>query len=134
MPRGASSSIVVAAEGATPREGTMSTQDAEIDEFGHVRLGGIAARLAAEVKSRTGFDTRVVVLGHLLRGGTPTAYDRILATRLGLAAADAAHDGAADVMVALRGTEIVRVPLGDALDTLKTVPAERLAEAEVFFG
>jgi ATP-dependent phosphofructokinase / diphosphate-dependent phosphofructokinase len=122
------------AEGATPREGTMSTQDAEIDEFGHVRLGGIAARLAAEVKSRTGFDTRVVVLGHLLRGGTPTAYDRILATRLGLAAADAAHDGATDVMVALRGTEIVRVPLGDALDTLKTVPAERLAEAEVFFG
>jgi len=132
--RGSNSSIVVAAEGATPREGTMATQDAELDEFGHVRLGGIAARLAPEVKSRTGFDTRVVVLGHLLRGGTPTAYDRILASRLGLAAVEAAHDRATDTMVALRGTEIVRVPLADALDTLKTVPAERLAEAEVFFG
>jgi 6-phosphofructokinase 1 len=132
--RGANSSIVVVAEGATPQEGTMATQDAELDEFGHVRLGGIAARLAPEVKTRTGFDTRVVVLGHLLRGGTPTAYDRILATRLGLAAVDAAHEGVADVMVALRGTDIVRVPLAEALDTLKTVPTERLAEAEVFFG
>jgi len=132
--RGANSSIVVVAEGAVPREGTMATQDSELDEFGHVRLGGIAARLAPEVKARTGFDTRVVVLGHLLRGGTPTAYDRILATRLGLAAVDAAHAGKSDVMVALRGTEIVRVPLASALDSLKTVPPERLAEAEVFFG
>ena len=132
--RGANSSIVVVAEGAVPREGTWATQDAELDEFGHVRLGGIAARLAPEVKSRTGFDTRVVVLGHLLRGGTPTAYDRILATRLGLGAVDAAHDQASDVMMALRGTDIVRVPLADALDSLKTVPPERLAEAEVFFG
>ena len=74
------------------------------------------------------------MLGHLLRGGTPTAYDRVLATRFGLEAIDAAHDGDFDVMVALRGTEIVRVPLGDALGTLKTVPPERLAEAEVFFG
>jgi 6-phosphofructokinase 1 len=86
------------------------------------------------VQERTGFDTRVVVLGHLLRGGTPTAYDRILATRFGLAAVDAAHDRASDVMVALRGTEIVRVPLGDAVGALKTVPPERFAEAEVFFG
>jgi 6-phosphofructokinase 1 len=132
--RGANSSIVVVAEGAVPIEGTMATQDSELDEFGHVRLGGIAAWIASGLKARTGFDTRVVVLGHLLRGGTPTAYDRILATRLGIAAVDAAHDGVSDVMMALRGTEIVAVPLADALGTLKTVPPERLAEAEVFFG
>jgi phosphofructokinase-like protein len=132
--RGVNSSIVVVAEGAMPREGTMATLDQELDEFGHVRLGGIAARIAPELEERTGFDTRVVVLGHLLRGGTPTAFDRILATRFGLAAVDAAHDRDSDVMVALRGTEIVRVPLGDAVDALKTVPPERFAEAEVFFG
>ncbi len=131
---GAGSSIVVAAEGALPREGTMATLDAEVDEFGHVRLGGIAARLAPEIEARTGFETRVVVLGHLLRGGTPTAYDRVLATRFGLAAIDAAHEGERDVMVALRGTDIVRVPLADAVDELKTVPRTRFEEAEVFFG
>jgi ATP-dependent phosphofructokinase / diphosphate-dependent phosphofructokinase len=132
--RGVNSSIVVVAEGAMPREGTMATLDQELDEFGHVRLGGIAARIAPELEERTGFDTRVVVLGHLLRGGTPTAYDRILATRFGLAAVAAAHDRVSDVMVALRGTDIVRVPLGDAVGALKTVPPERFAEAEVFFG
>jgi ATP-dependent phosphofructokinase / diphosphate-dependent phosphofructokinase len=132
--RGANFSIVVVAEGAVPREGSMATLDTDVDEFGHVRLGGIAAALAPEVRTRTGFDTRVVVLGHLLRGGTPTAYDRILATRFGLAAVDAAVDGDRDVMVALHGTDVVRVPMADALDTLKTVPPERLAEAEVFFG
>jgi len=132
--RGAGFSIVVVAEGAVPREGTMETLDAEVDEFGHVRLGGIAARLAPELEQRTGFETRVVVLGHLLRGGTPTAYDRILATRFGLAAVDAVDDGDFDLMVALCGTEIVRVPLADAVGVLKTVPPERLAEAGVFFG
>jgi 6-phosphofructokinase 1 len=132
--RGAGFSIVVVAEGAVPREGTMETLDAEVDEFGHVRLGGIAARLAPELEQRTGFETRVVVLGHLLRGGTPTAFDRILATRFGLAAIDAADAGEFDRMVALRGTDIVRVPLADAVGELKTVPPERLAEAEVFFG
>jgi len=131
---GAASSIVVAAEGAMPRAGTMATVDGDLDEFGHPRLGGIANRLAPEIESRTGFETRVVVLGHLLRGGTPTAFDRILATRFGLAAVDAAHDGDGDVMVALHGTEIVRVPLADAVGVLKTVPPERIAEAEVFFG
>jgi 6-phosphofructokinase 1 len=131
---GANFSIVVVAEGAVPRAGTMTTVDAEVDEFGHVRLGGIAARLAPEIEQRTGFDTRVVVLGHLLRGGTPTAFDRILATRLGLAAIDAAHERDGGVMVALRGTDIVRVPLADAVAALKTVPPERFAEAEVFFG
>ncbi len=132
--RGAGFSIVVVAEGAVPREGTMATLDADVDEFGHVRLGGIAGRLAPEVEERTGFETRVVVLGHLLRGGTPTAYDRILATRFGLAAVDAVEDGDFDRMVALRATDIVRVPLADAVGELKTVPVERFAEAEVFFG
>lgn len=132
--RGAGYSIVVVAEGAVPREGTMETLAANVDEFGHVRLGGIAARLAPELETRTGFETRVVVLGHLLRGGTPTAFDRILATRLGLGAVDAVQDGDFDTMVALQGTDIVRVPLADAVDALKTVPPERFAEAEVFFG
>jgi 6-phosphofructokinase 1 len=132
--RGTGFSIVVVAEGAVPREGTMETVDAGVDEFGHVRLGGIAARLAPELGQRTGFETRVVVLGHLLRGGTPTAYDRILATRFGLAAVDAVADGDYDRMVALRGTDIVRVPLADAVGELKTVPPERFAEVEVFFG
>ncbi|MCJ7671382.1 MAG: 6-phosphofructokinase [Acidimicrobiia bacterium] len=131
---GSASSIVVAAEGAQPREGSMATLDGDLDEFGHVRLGGIANRIAPEIEQRTGFETRAVVLGHLLRGGTPTAFDRILATRFGLAAIDAAHDGAGDIMVALQGTDIVRVPLADAVGVLKTVPPERLAEAEVFFG
>jgi 6-phosphofructokinase 1 len=132
--RGASFSIVVVAEGATPAEGTMATQDEELDDFGHVRLGGIGSLIAPELEQRTGFDTRVVVLGHLLRGGTPTAFDRVLATRLGLEAIDAVHEGDFGKMVALRGTEIVRAPIGDAVRELKTVPPERLAEAEVFFG
>jgi phosphofructokinase-like protein len=131
---GTNFSIVVVAEGAVPREGTMATTEAEVDDFGHVRLGGIAGLLAPEVRARTGYDTRVVVLGHLLRGGTPTAFDRILATRFGLAAVDAVLEEDHDVMVALRGTDIVRVPLAAALETLKTVPPARLAEAAVFFG
>jgi phosphofructokinase-like protein len=132
--RGANFSIVVVAEGAVPASGTMATLEAGVDEFGHVRLGGIGNALAPELEARTGFETRVVVLGHLLRGGTPTAFDRILATRFGLAAIDAAHDDTSGVMVALRGTDIVRVPIADAVRELKTVPAERFAEAEVFFG
>jgi 6-phosphofructokinase 1 len=132
--RGAGFSIVVVAEGAVPHEGRMVALDADVVEVGLVRLGGIAARLAPELEQRTGFETRVVVLGHLLRGGTPTAYDRILATRFGIAAVDAVDDGDFDRMVAVRGTEIVRVPLADAVGELKTVPPERFAEAEVFFG
>lgn len=132
--RGAGFSIVVVAEGAVPVEGTMATQDAEVDEFGHVRLGGIGNRLAPEIESRTGFETRVVVLGHLLRGGSPTAFDRVLATRFGLEAIDAVHEGDFRTMVALRGTDIIRVPIADAVKELKTVPPDRLAEAEVFFG
>jgi 6-phosphofructokinase 1 len=127
-------SIVVVAEGAVPLEGTMATQSGELDDFGHVRLGGIGNQLAPEIQARTGFDTRVTILGHILRGGTPTAFDRILATRFGLEAIDAAHEGDFSTMVAARGNDIVRVPIDDAVRELKTVPPELLESASVFFG
>jgi ATP-dependent phosphofructokinase / diphosphate-dependent phosphofructokinase len=132
--QGVGYSIVVVAEGAVPTQGTMALQESEVDEFGHVRLGGVGTTLASEIESRTGFETRVVVLGHILRGGTPTAFDRVLATRFGLAAVDAVNDRDFGTMVALRGTDIVRVPINDAVGALKLVPPERLHEAEVFFG
>ncbi len=128
------SPILVVAEGATPKEGSMALATGEVDAFGHVRLGGVGQQLAEEVERRTGKESRAVVLGHVQRGGTPTAFDRVLATRFGLAAIDAAHQGAWGQMVALRGTDIVRVPLSEATAELKTVPLERYAEAEVFFG
>jgi 6-phosphofructokinase 1 len=126
--------IIVVAEGATPAEGTMALQEHELDAFGHVRLGGIGLLLEREIQRRTGYESRQTVLGHVQRGGTPTATDRILATRFGLQAIDAVHEGDSGVMVAQRGTEIVRVPLADATSELKLVPLERYAEAEVFFG
>ncbi|HVW81038.1 MAG TPA: 6-phosphofructokinase [Mycobacteriales bacterium] len=126
--------IVVVAEGAVPAEGTMALQDQGVDAFGHVRLGGIGAVLEQEIAARTGKEARATVLGHVQRGGTPTAYDRVLATRFGLHAIDAVHDGESGVMVALRGTDIVRVPLSEATRELKTVSIERYAEVEVFFG
>ena len=128
------SPILVVAEGATPAEGTMGVLSGEPDAFGHVRLGGIGDRIAAEVESRTGKEARCAVLGHIQRGGTPTAFDRVLATRFGLHAIDAIKDGDHGKMVALRGTDIVRVGLDEAVATLKTVPIERYTEAEVFFG
>jgi 6-phosphofructokinase 1 len=126
--------IVVVAEGATPKAGTMATQSGELDAFGHVRLGGIGDLLAREIEQRTGKEARATVLGHVQRGGTPTAYDRVLATRFGLAAIDAVHKGEWGKMAALRGTDIVLVDLADATRELKVVPVERYAEAEVFFG
>jgi 6-phosphofructokinase 1 len=126
--------IVVVAEGATPKAGTMATQSGELDAFGHVRLGGIGDLLAREIEQRTGKEARATVLGHVQRGGTPTAYDRVLATRFGLAAIDAVHKGEWGKMAALRGTDIVLVDLADATRELKLVPVERYAEAEVFFG
>jgi phosphofructokinase-like protein len=126
--------IIVVAEGAQPAAGTMALQAGEIDAFGHVRLGGIGQVLEREIEQRTGFESRQTVLGHVQRGGTPTAYDRVLATRFGLHAIDAVHEGDSGVMVALQGTDIVRVPLEAATAQLKTVPLERYAEAEVFFG
>jgi 6-phosphofructokinase 1 len=126
--------IIVVAEGAMPEGGAESLHSGEKDSFGHVRLGGIGQWLAEEIAERTGKESRAVVLGHVQRGGTPTAYDRVLATRFGLHAVDAIHDGDFGVMVALRGTDIVRVKLSEATAELKTVPEERLTEAEVFFG
>jgi 6-phosphofructokinase len=128
------SPIVVVAEGAVPAAGTLSLASGEVDAFGHVRLGGVGNQLAGEIEARTGQESRAVVLGHIQRGGTPTAFDRWLATRFGLHAIDAAAAGDWGVMVALRGTEIVRVPLADATTTLKTVPLEKYEEAKVFFG
>jgi 6-phosphofructokinase 1 len=112
----------------------MELQAGELDAFGHVRLGGIGQVLEREIQNRTGYESRQTVLGHVQRGGTPTAFDRVLATRFGLHAIDAVHDGDSGVMVALRGTDIVRVPLPAATGELKTVPLERYEEVEVFFG
>src|SRR5215216_4905381 len=126
--------ILVVAEGATPKGGAEVLVAGEVDAFGHVRLGGIGQQLAEEVERRTGEESRAVVLGHVQRGGTPTAYDRVLSTRFGLHAIDAVHERDFGKMVALRGTDIVRVPLAEATAELKTVPLERYAEAEVFFG
>ena len=127
-------SIVVVAEGAMPAEGTMAVASGEVDQFGHPRLGGIGNALALEIEDRTGFETRVTILGHVQRGGTPTAFDRVLATRFGVAAIEAVHDGAFGQMVALQAGQIVRVPLAEAVGTLKTVdPALYHGVAEVFF-
>ena len=132
--RGRYFSIVVAAEGAIPKEGTMSLESGGVDEFGHPRLGGIGQALEREIEQRTGYETRATVLGHVQRGGTPTAFDRMLATRFGLAAIDAVHDGAWGMMAALRGTEIVRVALSDAVAQLRTVPAQEYARYRVLLG
>ncbi len=135
--RGRFFSIVVVAEGATPAEGTLEGGESDSgakDEFGHERLGGIGQRLEREIEQRTGFEARATVLGHIQRGGTPTAFDRVLATRLGLAAIDAAHERKFGTMPALRGTRIELVPLGDAVTQLRTVPDEDYAAAEAFFG
>ena len=128
------SPIIVIAEGAMPTDGDMVTVSGGLDAFGHVRLGGIGNWLADQIEKRTGKEARCVVLGHTQRGGTPTAFDRVLATRFGLQAIDAVHEGDWGKMVALRGTEIIRVPLIEATKELKTVPVHRYAEAEVFFG
>jgi 6-phosphofructokinase 1 len=128
------SPIVVVAEGATPVEGSMAVKEGEPDAFGHVRLQGIGQRLEEEITARTGKEARATVLGHVQRGGTPTAYDRVLATRFGLAAIDAAHAGRFGTMAALHGTAIEMVELSEATEQLKLVPPERYAEAEVFFG
>jgi ATP-dependent phosphofructokinase / diphosphate-dependent phosphofructokinase len=128
--------IVVVAEGARAADGEAWSDDQQLDAFGHVRLGlvGVGQMLATEIEKRTGKEARYTVLGHIQRGGTPTAFDRVLATRFGLQAIGAVHDGAFGVMVALRGTDIVRVPLAEATRELKVVPADRYDESEVLFG
>lgn len=127
--------IIVVSEGAVPREGgEMTLVSGEKDAFGHVRLGGIGDRLASEIESRTGAEARAVVLGHIQRGGTPTAFDRWLATRFGLQAIDAVAEGDFGTMMALRGTKIERLKLIEGTGELKLVSPEEYAEAQVFFG
>jgi len=129
------SPIIVVSEGAVPIEGgAITLQSGEKDAFGHARLGGIGDRLAREIEDRTGSESRAVVLGHVQRGGTPTAFDRWLATRFGLHAITAVHDKDYGTMMALRGTDIVRVPLIEGTGELKLVKPEQYAEVEVFFG
>ena len=126
--------IVVVSEGAEPKGGIPVARDAPTDSFGHVRLGGIGQWLEAEIEGRTGHEARATVLGHVQRGGTPTAFDRVLATRFGLHAIDAAHAGEWGKMTALRATDIVLVDLAEATAELKLVPDSLYREAEVFFG
>ena len=125
--------IIVVAEGAVPKEGTMDAGLGEEDEFGHKTFNGMGQIIADEVKNRLGYDVRTTVLGHIQRGGTPTAYDRVLATRYGVHAARAAHEGNFDTCVALRGEDIELVALQDAVAHLKTVPARRYATAQAMF-
>ncbi|SHI27118.1 6-phosphofructokinase [Streptomyces sp. 3214.6] len=126
--------IVVVAEGAMPKDGDVVLKDGSLDSFGHVRLSGVGEWLAKEIERRTGNEARTTVLGHVQRGGTPSAFDRWLATRFGLHAIDAVHEGDFGKMVALRGTDIVRVPIAEATARLKTVDPKLYAEVGVFFG
>jgi 6-phosphofructokinase 1 len=132
--RGDSHVIGVVAEGAQPRPGSMPLRDGGVDEYGHRRFTGVAQQLGEELERRTGKEVRTTVLGHVQRGGTPTSFDRVLATRFGLHATIAAHEGAFGRMVALRGTEIELVPLARAVARLKTVPPRRMAETGAFTG
>ncbi len=132
--RGRYFAIIVVAEGATPKEGTLTVSTGTVDEFGHPRLGGIGQILEREIEERTGFETRTTVLGHVQRGGTPTAFDRVLATRLGLAAIDAAHAGRWGQMTALQGTHVTLVPIADAVAQVRRVPVDEYERYGVLFG
>ncbi|MBH5141552.1 ATP-dependent 6-phosphofructokinase [Rhodococcus erythropolis] len=132
--RGDSHFICVVAEGAMPDPASMTLREGGIDEFGHKIFTGVAQQLGNEIERRIGKEVRTTVLGHIQRGGTPTPHDRILATRFGVHATDAAHRGDFGQMVALHGTSIDLVPLAEATRKLKTVPKERYEEAAAFFG
>jgi ATP-dependent phosphofructokinase / diphosphate-dependent phosphofructokinase len=136
--RGKDFSIVVVSEGYElsyeSGERRAVTQEAETDQFGHVRLGGVGHSLAQDIEERTGYETRVTVLGHIQRGGIPTPRDRVLATRFGLKAADLAQEGRFGRMAALHGDEIVDIPLADATKELKQVPEGWYSVARAFFG
>jgi phosphofructokinase-like protein len=127
-------SIIAVSEGAMPQGADGPRSEQELDEFGHARLGGIAVELERQIEERTGFESRMTILGHVQRGGTPTAYDRVLATRFGVAALDAVTDGAFGQMVALHAADIVRVPLAEALREPKLLDPALYETAEVFFG
>ena len=126
--------IICVSEGALPKGGNLVTKDQTLDSFGHVKLSGIGEWLATEIEARTGHEARTTVLGHVQRGGSPTSFDRVLATRFGLNAIEAVKDGDWGMMVALQGTDIIRIPLEAATGVLKTVPIERYIEASAFFG
>ena len=132
--RGKTFSIVVVAEGAQFKDGTMVTQEQKLDAFGHVRLGGIGENLGELIEKRTGFETRVSVLGHIQRGGSPTAFDRVLGTRFGVKAVELIISKKFGQMVALAGNKIIDVPLTEAVKALKTVDADLYDIAKVFFG
>jgi 6-phosphofructokinase 1 len=132
--RGKTFSIVVVAEGAQFKDGTMVTQEQKLDAFGHVRLGGIGENLADLIEKRTGFETRVSVLGHIQRGGSPTAFDRVLGTRFGVKAVELIISRKFGQMVALAGNKIIDVPLSEAVKDLKTVDNDLYEIARVFFG
>lgn len=127
-------SIVVVSEGAVPVGGDGPSNTGQTDAFGHARLGGVAVQLEGQIEERTGYESRMTILGHVQRGGTPTAYDRVLATRFGVAAADAVAAGDFGRMVALRGTEIERVSIDEALAEPKLVDPGLYETAAVFFG
>jgi 6-phosphofructokinase 1 len=132
--RGRNFSIIVVAEGAKPKGGEETVYSESVDEFGHIRLGGIGYYLGKEIEKCMGIETRVVVLGHIQRGGSPTAFDRILATRFGIGAIDLVHDRKFGQMVALKGNNIVSVPLKDVIGKRKTVDMKLYSIASVFFG
>jgi 6-phosphofructokinase 1 len=128
--RGKKFAIVAVAEGAAPLPGTMRFEHGSTDAYGHQTFGGIGTRLAGEIAQWLGKESKPVILGHVQRGGTPTALDRVLATRFGWHAVEAVHKGAFGHMTALRGTDIALVPIVDAVTRLKTVPEARWIEAE----
>jgi len=132
--RGKGFSIVVVAEGATFKAGQVVTQEEKLDSFGHVRLGGIGETLALEIEKRTEFETRVTVLGHIQRGGTPTAFDRVIASRFGLKAMELVLSKKFGYMASLSGTDVVEVPIEKAVGTLKTVDMKYYEMAKTFFG
>jgi 6-phosphofructokinase 1 len=132
--RGRNFSIIVVAEGAKPKGGVEIVYSESLDEFGHIRLGGIGYYLGKEVEKCLNVETRVVVLGHVQRGGSPTAFDRVLATRFGIAAIDMVHEGKFSHMTAIKGNRIVSVPLKEVVGKRKTVDLELYDIASVFFG
>lgn len=133
--RGRFASIVVVAEGALPKEGSIEMADREVDRFGHIRLGGIGYLVAEEIGARTGFETRPVLLGHVQRGGTPTAFDRVLSTRFGVAAVDVVHEQQWGQMVAIKGDRITTTPLSEVVGRTRPVDMSLFENvAEVFFA
>jgi 6-phosphofructokinase 1 len=132
--RGENFSVIIVAEGAKPKSGAEIVQSEGVDQFGNIRLGGNGHYLSKEIEKRMKIETRAVVLGHLQRGGSPTAFDRILCTRFGVAAIDLVHEGKFDCMVALKGNKIVSVSLEKVIGKRKTVDLRLYDEASVFFG